>query len=99
AGCSGGELRRVRRSDPRERPCVRCRRAPVRRHRDRRVAGVRAVSDAPPARLALEVAATPDDLMAAVTKLETFCREGGMREPEIYALMLALEETGANVIH
>ena len=37
--------------------------------------------------------------MAGVEALQAFCRAGGVAEETIFALMLAFEESGANVVH
>ena len=47
----------------------------------------------------LELRATPEEVMRAVTALETFAHERGVPEATIYSLALALEESGSNVVN
>ena len=52
-----------------------------------------------PAAISLVLRATPEEVMVAVEALERHCRAHGVAEEATYALMLALEETGANVVN
>jgi serine/threonine-protein kinase RsbW len=50
-------------------------------------------------KLALTLAATPEQVMAGVEALQAFCRSAGIAEEATYALMVALEEASANILH
>jgi sigma-B regulation protein RsbU (phosphoserine phosphatase) len=49
--------------------------------------------------LSLAVRSTPADLMRAVQQLQQACATRGLAERTAFALMLALEETGSNILH
>ena len=47
----------------------------------------------------LELHATPEEVMRAVETLQTFAQGQGLPEKTIFALALALEECGSNVVN
>ncbi|MEI8342057.1 MAG: ATP-binding protein, partial [Verrucomicrobiota bacterium] len=47
----------------------------------------------------LELQSTPEEVMRAVERLQQFCREQGVAEKAIHALMLSLEEMASNVVN
>jgi sigma-B regulation protein RsbU (phosphoserine phosphatase) len=49
--------------------------------------------------LTLELNATPEEVMRAVASLQQFCRELRVPEPALFALTLALEECGSNIVN
>jgi anti-sigma regulatory factor (Ser/Thr protein kinase) len=49
-------------------------------------------------RVALELQATPAEVMRAVETLQAFGREHGVEERALFGLAVALEECGANIV-
>jgi anti-sigma regulatory factor (Ser/Thr protein kinase) len=47
----------------------------------------------------LELHATPEEVMRAVASLQEFCRDHRIPEPALFALTLALEECGSNIVN
>ena len=48
---------------------------------------------------ALELPATPEEVMRGVEQLEEFCREQNVPAKAIHALMLAVEELASNIVN
>jgi serine/threonine-protein kinase RsbW len=49
--------------------------------------------------MTLELYATPEEVMRAVEALRAFAQARGLSEQEIFALSLALEECGSNIVN
>src|SRR5215813_13189938 len=49
--------------------------------------------------MTLELKATPEEVMRAVESLREFASERGVKEPDLFALSLALEESACNVVN
>ena len=49
--------------------------------------------------MTLKLQATPDEVMRAVEALQEFARARGLGEKDIFALSLALEECGSNIVN
>ena len=49
--------------------------------------------------MTLKLQATPEEVMRAVDALQDFARARGLGEKDIFALSLALEECGSNVVN
>jgi anti-sigma regulatory factor (Ser/Thr protein kinase) len=50
-------------------------------------------------RLAIELHATPEEVMRAVEELRKFARDLGIAEKPLFGLTLALEESGSNIVN
>ena len=51
------------------------------------------------ARLAIELHATPEEVMRAVEELRKFAESQGIAEQPLFGLTLALEESGSNIVN
>jgi anti-sigma regulatory factor (Ser/Thr protein kinase) len=47
----------------------------------------------------LQLHATPEEVMRAVERLESFGRDLGIREGELFGVALSLEECGSNIVN